>query len=91
MSYKPFAMAILVAANSSFASPIGCALAAHTRARTLQTADEHATVAVRSYQTNTMVWGPGGYKFSDFVKIGLPVDFIFWIVTSLLCPLIWPF
>jgi di/tricarboxylate transporter len=41
--------------------------------------------------TNTMVWGPGGYKFTDFLKIGLPVDLAFWLLTSLLAPAIWPF
>ena len=42
------------------------------------------------YQTNMMVYGPGGYKFLDFTKIGLPLNFITWLVCSALIPLIWP-
>lgn len=43
------------------------------------------------YQTNTMIFGPGKYKFTDFVKIGLPLDIIIWLMASLLIPVIFPF
>lgn len=42
------------------------------------------------YQTNMMVYGPGGYKFLDFTKIGLPLNIITWLLVSALIPLIWP-
>ena len=42
------------------------------------------------YQTNMMVYGPGGYKFLDFTKVGLPLNIITWLVCSALIPLIWP-
>lgn len=42
------------------------------------------------YQTNMMVYGPGGYKFTDFTKVGVPLNIITWLVCSLLIPLIWP-
>lgn len=42
------------------------------------------------YQTNMMVYGPGGYKFLDFTKFGLPLNIITWLVCSALIPLIWP-
>jgi di/tricarboxylate transporter len=43
------------------------------------------------YQTNLMVYGPGGYKFTDFVKIGIPMTVIVGIITIPLAPMMWPF
>lgn len=43
------------------------------------------------YQTNLMVWGPGGYSFRDFVRIGLPLSILLWVVSVTLIPRIWPF
>src|SRR5262249_39669506 len=43
------------------------------------------------YQTNLMVLNPGGYKFSDYVKVGLPLNFLCAVVALILIPLIWSF
>lgn len=43
------------------------------------------------YQTHMMVYGPGGYRFSDFIRIGLPMNLLTWIVTSIVIPLVWSF
>ena len=43
------------------------------------------------YQTNLMVYGPGGYKFTDYTRIGLPLNLMVGTVAVLLIPIIWPF
>jgi len=43
------------------------------------------------YQTNLLVYGPGGYRFSDFFKLGMPLNLLVLIMGSLFIPLIWPF
>lgn len=43
------------------------------------------------YQTHMMVFGPGGYRFSDFVKVGVPLNILLWIASVILIPMIWPF
>jgi di/tricarboxylate transporter len=42
------------------------------------------------YQTNTMVYGMGGYHFSDFVRLGLPLSVMVIVVSALLIPQAWP-
>ncbi len=42
------------------------------------------------YQTNMMVFGPGGYRFRDFLKVGGPLNLILWIVAIFVIPLLWP-
>ena len=43
------------------------------------------------YQTNLLVLGPGGYKFSDFLKLGLPLQIVFFVLAVLLLPSFFPF
>lgn len=63
---RPFVMAVVFAASTSFVTPLG-------------------------YQTNLMAYGPGGYRFTDFVRIGLPLNLILLICTTILIPMIWSF
>ena len=42
------------------------------------------------YQTNTLVYGPGGYTFGDFLRIGVPLNLVMALVTTLVVPLFWP-
>ncbi|MBI5063803.1 MAG: anion permease, partial [Desulfatitalea sp.] len=42
------------------------------------------------YQTNLMVYGPGGYRFSDYLKLGIPLDLLVIVGATLLIPIFWP-
>ena len=59
------AVAVMVAASATFATPI-------------------------SYQTNMMVYGPGGYRFTDFLRVGIPLNISIGILASALIPFFWP-
>jgi di/tricarboxylate transporter len=66
VSFMPFAITLIFAAASAYATPIG-------------------------YQTNLMVYGPGGYRSIDFLRIGAPLSVLVWLMTLLIVPHVWPF
>lgn len=43
------------------------------------------------YQTNAMVYHPGGYKFADFMRVGIPLNLVFWALSVYYIPKFWPF
>jgi len=49
-----------------------------------------AFVTPLGYQTNLMVYGPGGYRFTDFLRVGLPLQLLLAVLAVFLIPLVWP-
>jgi di/tricarboxylate transporter len=43
------------------------------------------------YQTNTYVYGVGGYRFADFLKIGIPLNILCFVMSMIIVPRVWPF
>lgn len=42
------------------------------------------------YQTNMLVYGPGGYRFTDFLKVGIPMNLLLALTASVMIPILWP-
>lgn len=58
---------------------------------TIAIAASAAFASPLSYQTHLMVYGPGGYRFTDFLKIGIPLDLLIFAVAMICIPWMWPF
>jgi di/tricarboxylate transporter len=43
------------------------------------------------YQTNTLIYGQGRYRFTDFLKLGAPLNLVFWILGTIFIPMFWTF
>jgi di/tricarboxylate transporter len=54
-------------------------------------AASYAFASPIGYQTHMMVFGPGGYRFTDFMRVGIPLNLLMWVVAIILIPIIWPF
>ena len=44
-----------------------------------------------SHKANILVWGPGGYKFMDYTRVGLPLALLIGVLCVLVIPMLWPF
>src|SRR5262249_39804366 len=54
-------------------------------------AASYAFASPIGYQTHMMVFGPGGYRFTDFMRVGIPLNLLMLITAIILIPWIWPF
>ena len=73
----------IAAANEMGVSPLPILMA-------ITFAASSALATPFGYHTNLMVYSPGGYRFSDYLKVGLPLNVMFWVISSVLIPVLWP-
>jgi di/tricarboxylate transporter len=84
-------------ATALILAPIAIAIAAETGVSPVPLLMGVAVCAAASFLTpvatpaNTMIFGPGGYRFGDYWKLGLPLLLLFVTAATFLVPLIWPF
>jgi di/tricarboxylate transporter len=89
----------LITNNAAAALMFPIALAAATRldvsvlpfAIVIMKAASASFATPLGYQTNLMVMGPGGYTFSDYFRLGIPLTVLTGVLTVLIAPLVWPF
>src|SRR5690606_17567382 len=70
------------------AHPLGAAPRPSAVAVTFSASASPATPS--GYQTNTLVYSAGGYRFMDFMRVGMPLNLIMWATATVIIPLIWP-
>ncbi|MBW1775027.1 MAG: anion permease, partial [Deltaproteobacteria bacterium] len=84
-------------ASAVFMFPIAMAMAGNLGvngmpfAITVMVGASCSFISPMGYQTNLMVYGPGGYAFTDYVKLGVPMTIVVGVITILLAPLFWSF
>jgi di/tricarboxylate transporter len=60
-------------------------------AMTVAVAASAAFLSPVGHPANLLVMGPGGYRFSDYIKVGLPLTLVVLVVVILVMPIFWPF
>jgi di/tricarboxylate transporter len=86
---NPAAAVLLAPIALNTANDLG--ISPYTLMMTVAMAASAAFLSPVGHPANLLVMGPGGYRFSDYIKIGLPLTLVVMIVVILVTPIIWPF
>ncbi|MFC1922668.1 SLC13 family permease [Chloroflexota bacterium] len=86
---NPAAAVLLVPIALNTASDLG--VSPYPLAMTVAIAASAAFLSPVGHPANLLVMGPGGYRFSDYIKVGLPLTLVILVVVMLVMPIFWPF
>jgi len=86
---NPAAAVLLVPIALNTASDLG--VSPYPLAMTVAVAASAAFLSPVGHPANLLIMGPGGYRFSDYIKVGLPLTLVIFLVVMLVTPIFWPF
>jgi di/tricarboxylate transporter len=86
---NPAAAVLLAPIALNAASDLG--ISPYTLAMTVAVAASAAFLSPVGHPANLLIMGPGGYRFSDYIKVGLPLTLVVLVVVMLVMPIFWPF
>jgi di/tricarboxylate transporter len=86
---NPAVAVLLVPIALNTASDLG--VSPYPLAMTVAVAASAAFLSPVGHPANLLIMGPGGYRFSDYIKVGLPLTLVIFLVVMLVMPIFWPF
>ena len=86
----PTVVLVVLMAPIALSVSIGLGVQPHAAMMAVALAASASVASPVSHPTNVLVMGPGGYRFVDFLKLGLPLTLIIFLVGAVLMPFVWP-
>lgn len=87
----PTAALVVLMAPIAFSASSSMGLSPHAAMMAVAIAASASFTSPVSHPANLLVMGPGGYRFADYLKLGMPLTLVVMLVTMLLLPFFWPF
>ena len=86
----PTAALVLLMAPIALSASVELGIAPFAPVMAVAVAASVSLASPVSHPANVLVMGPGGYRFSDYIKLGLPLTLVIFVITMLLMPVVWP-
>jgi di/tricarboxylate transporter len=86
----PNAAVMVLMAPIAIGTANSLGLSPHALVMTVAIAASAAFLSPVGHPANVLIMGPGGYRFADYLKVGLPLTLVVLLVTLLILPLVWP-
>ena len=86
----PVVVLVVLMAPIALSVSVGLDIQPHAAMMAVALAASASVASPVSHPTNVLVMGPGGYRFVDFLKLGLPLTLLVFLVGAVLMPIVWP-